>query len=354
MGRVAAVLSFTWLAYALLHIVLSGRWWLMLLPDLAPPLVFVLIPITLGGLSVLDGLPTARRRARRWIPVAACVAALVVGVGQSGLNFDLFERGGQVPSGALHVVSWNTEYWDQDDEPEAFYAYLRSFDADVYLLQEYLNWHTQSPVRVDDRDRLSAEFPGYSIATAGELLTLSRYPIISSQALDNSRWHQSAPAGSDFPDFWREKTLRTNVKIGNSVMSIYNVHIPVQLDLRRKLFAPTFFATVRQQADRRTAAWRALTADLAENSSPRLVAGDFNTTPAMGEMSHLDSLLTPARLTGSGLYPSSWDARRLGLWRLDFAYHDDLINIDRYNFRGSLGFSDHDAQDLLVSTTKGT
>jgi endonuclease/exonuclease/phosphatase (EEP) superfamily protein YafD len=352
-GRAAGVLSLVWLGYVLVHLVLSGRWWPMLLPDLAPPLVFVLVPLALVALSALGFLRGAGgrpvTRVRTWIPILAAVAALVAGVEPAGLNLDVFDHGVAPPAGALHVVSWNTEYWDRDDDPSRFYAYLRSFHADVYLLQEYLNWHAGAPLRVDDSARLRAEFPGYQIATVGELLTLSRVPIVSSAGLDDSRWYPSVPAGSDFPDFWRDKTLRTTLKVGSTNLSIYNVHIPVQLGP----IGVSLLAEMHQQASRRDAAWRALAADLAETSGPKLVAGDFNTTPAMGELSHLDELLRRAQPTNGQLYPTSWSARSVGLWRLDFAYYSASITIDQYNFRDSAGFSDHDAQDFWIDTANG-
>ncbi|WP_405009193.1 endonuclease/exonuclease/phosphatase family protein [Kitasatospora sp. NBC_01539] len=352
--RVGAVLSFVWLACVVLHTVLSGRWWPMLLPDLAPPLLLVAVPVLLGVPAVL-GVVGARRDPRRWAPVAAGVASLALGAGQSGLNVDAFGRGSApVPAGALHVVAWNTQYWDQDEDPGAFYAYLHAFDADVYLLQEYLNWNDDTPVRLDDTARLHAEFPGYSIATDGELLTLSRLPITASRALDNTRWYASTPAGSDFPEFWRAKTLRTDIRAGDQVVSLYNAHIPVQLDTSSGVFTPAFLGKVRTQAERRSAAWAALTDDLAGNPAPRLVAGDFNTTPAMGELSRLDGILLRGQPTGGGLYPTSWDARGLGLWRLDYTYHDPAVHLARYRFRDSRGLSDHDAQELWISTTKGS
>jgi endonuclease/exonuclease/phosphatase family metal-dependent hydrolase len=97
----------------------------------------------------------------------------------------------------------------------------------------------------------------------------------------------------------------------------------------------------------------ALTRDLAGNTAPRLVAGDFNTTPAMGELNRLDRLLTRGRTTDGTLYPTSWNARHMGLWRLDFTYHDPTIRLHQYRFCDSRNLSDHDAQELWISTAKG-
>jgi len=348
-ARAGAAGCYAWLAYTLVHLALSGRWWPMLLADLAPPLVFVAAPVSVAALAAAD------RRLRR-LPLLAAALALALGWEGAGIDVGaLGALGAQRPlrPGAVHVVSWNTQYWDQDDDAGRFYAYLRSYDADVYLLQEYLHWRGDRPARVDDTARLRQEFPGYSIVSSGELLTLTRLPVVGSRELDSFPWFSSVPAGSSFPQFWRYKTLRTDVQVSGRILSLYNVHVPVQLDTSHGILTPAFLGAVHDQSRRRDAAWSALSGDLAGNAGPRLVLGDLNTTPAMGELSRLDRLLAPARPTGGELYPTSWYARRLPLWRLDFAYHDAATEIDRYGFRDGGGFSDHDAQDLWVSVQEG-
>ncbi|WP_165985677.1 endonuclease/exonuclease/phosphatase family protein [Streptomyces sp. YIM 98790] len=352
LARTAAVLAFVWLAYVVVHTALTGRWWPVLLLDLAPPVLLAVVPLVLV-VPAAFAVPAPPRAPRRWLPVAACVTAFALGAGQSGLDLGGWGRGpGRVPPGAVHIVVWNTHYWHQDEDPEEFYSYLRSFDADVYLLQEYLNWHhgTDTPVPVDDTAGLRRHFPGYRITSAGELLTLSRLPVTDSRALADPPGHDSVPPGSDFPAFWSTKTLRTDVRLGEGTVSLYNTHIPVQLDFSSGVFTPAFLKAVRRQAERRTTAWTALTHDLTCNPLPRLVAGDLNTTPAMGELSHLDDLLVRGRLTDGGPYPVSWDARRLALWRLDFTHHDPGIRLHRYRFSGSRGLSDHSAQELWITT----
>ncbi|SFD31643.1 endonuclease/exonuclease/phosphatase family protein [Streptomyces aidingensis] len=354
-SRLVAAAAFAWLGYVLLHTALSGRWWPMLLADLAPPLLLALAPLVLAAPAVPAALagPGPRRRPRRWLPVVACAVAFALGAGQSGLDLGGWGRGpGRVPPDAVHIVAWNALYWHQDDDPDAFYAYLRSFDADVYLIQEYLNWRADSdtPLPVDDTARLRREFPGYRIITAGELLTLSRLPVAGSRALTDPPGYDSAPPGTDFPAFWRAKTLRTDVRTGGGIIALYNTHIPVQLDTSDGVFTPAFLKGVRRQSLRRTAAWTSLTGDLLCTAVPRLVAGDLNTTPAMGELDRLDDLLVRARPTDGGVYPVSWDARRLPLWQLDFTFHDPGVRLHRYRFRDSPGLSDHSAQEFWITT----
>lgn len=347
-AQLTSVLAFGWLAWVLLRATLTGRWWPMLLPDLVPPLLLVVVPVLLAVVSALAGTAPSRGP-RRWLPVTACAAALAVGAGHSGLHFGGWGRGPEsVPAQALHLVVWNAQYWHQDDDEEDFYTYLRSFDADVYLLQEYLNWRDGTPVRVDDTAALRARFPGYRIVARGELLTLSRLPVTHIRVLTDPAG-TSAPPGSDFPEFWQGKTLRTDVLFGGRPISLYNTHIPVQLDASDGVLTPAFLTGVQRQARRRAAAWSALAGDLACTTGARLVAGDLNTTPAMGELSHLDDLLVRGRPTGGGPYPASWNSRGPALWLLDYVFHNPGIRLDRYRFRDSRGLSDHRAQELWIT-----
>src|SRR4029079_17566395 len=101
------------------------------------------------------------------------------------------------PAGtAVKVFAWSTDYWQMSDDQRAFYAFLRQQDADVYLLQEYLYWKgDDDPIRIDDSARLRAEFPGYQLVVDGELLTLSRLPVVATH-------HQRFPAtGTDW--YWK-------------------------------------------------------------------------------------------------------------------------------------------------------
>jgi endonuclease/exonuclease/phosphatase (EEP) superfamily protein YafD len=197
-------------------------------------------------------------------------------------------------------------------------------------------------------DLVRARFPGYHVAVKGEFLTLSRFPIVRTKALharglppDRSPWH----------DFWSVKTLRTDLKIGERVLSVYNVHIQTPIGTNRNILGRTFHRQLKEQYTRRKAQFRALTDDIESNPLPTLVAGDFNSTSAMGDMRGIRSLLTDATPTQRSLYPVSFPVTGIipRLWRLDWVFTDSGVKVHRYAFRGSEGLSDHKAQSLLVS-----
>ncbi|MGJ6964756.1 endonuclease/exonuclease/phosphatase family protein [Streptosporangium sp. G11] len=350
-----------WLVFVVLHRVLSGRVWWWQAPELAPPFAFVLFPVLLLAVA----LPA--RAARGWI-AAVTLASLVLGGGASGLNLaSLWHSPPPAPPGAITVFSWNTLYWDMRAGGETmppptgtpsrdiddFYRYLHDQKADVYLLQEYIYFGRDSKaIRVDDTARLRREFPGYHIAAASELVTVSRFPIVLERGIDLRPWlseerDRAIPPDPGLPGFSAVKTLRTDVRVGGDTVSLYNTHInspvhafPQGPDPRR---------LNRTQHERRQANLRALAADVERNPHPTLLAGDFNASPAMGILRLLPDRLVDATPVLESLYPTSWDDQ-WPLWRIDWAFTTPDITVHRYGLVRSNGLSDHSGQHLVIST----
>ncbi|MBT8224885.1 MAG: endonuclease/exonuclease/phosphatase family protein, partial [Dactylosporangium sp.] len=344
-SRTVLTLAALWAGYATGHLLLSGRWWPLLIPDVAPPIVFVAVP------PFLLLAAAAIRRLRRHV-VACVVLALAAGCPSAGLRpAALWARGdGPAPAGAPHVVSWNPEYWDQADDPDRFYAFLKAQRADVYLIQEFLYMMPSGPRPVPDLDRLRREFSGYHIATVGELLTLSRFPIVAEYPLDAGAL---PPDGNDWHDYWPNKILRTDLRMAGRTLSVYNVHIPVQFDTGSSPLSPAFYRVVRESNARRQPQLRALARDVADNHNPVLVSGDFNSSPAMGDMRGLPDGLHDALRASTSLYPRSWPVAGLPmLWRLDWTFTTADVRVHRYQFGDPQRFSDHRTQDMVISLRK--
>lgn len=340
--RVRLVIGVTvaWLLFVVLHRVLSGRFWLWLLPDLVPPLVYLAGPLLLLAAAPLAG------RSRRWWCSALAAASLALGAGQSGLHLGPLGPGGPAaPAGAVRVMSWNTEYWDQDDDPERFYGFLKAQRADVYLLQEYLHWTDGTPRQVDDLARLRREFPGYHIAAEGELVTLSRFPVAASPPVGPAV--ALGPGATWNSAFLLAKTLRTDLRIGTSIISVYNVHIPTQYMLDENPLTSKFYSELHGRDAARKAQFRGLAADVEANRNAILVSGDFNTTGAMGDIQWLSDRLSRAD-DDRRLYPASWPATGPALWRLDWTFTSSA-RIHGYRLLDPQGLSDHRAQAMLLS-----
>jgi endonuclease/exonuclease/phosphatase (EEP) superfamily protein YafD len=329
-----------WLVFVLTHLLLSGRWWLWLIVDILPPGMFVVVPVALAAGA------SPCRRSRRPVLLLSGVA-LVIGLPLSGLNVGSLLPNPPAPPDAVSVFAWNTEYWDQSGP--GLYEFLAGQRADVYLLQEYL-YDENPPGRVDALPRLRSTFPGYDIAVAGELVTISRFPIVARYPLD-ARVRLSDRADEWLADYTRHKVLRTDLDLGGRMLSVYNVHLPVQLSPDVSPFGAAFYRTAREQWNQREPQWTVLADDVAANPQPVLVAGDLNTTPAMGDLRKLPSRVHDASGAMRELYPVSFSEShgRPPWWRLDWAFVSDEVAVHRYEFGASHGQSDHRYQHLLIS-----
>jgi len=337
--------------FLVLHVLLTGRWWPWFIVEATPPLTVVVVPLLLLAL-----VPFARP-VRRWLS-AVLVVLLLAGAYLAGFGPRLTGITTDNPQGtAVKVFAWSTDYWQMSDDKDAFYAYLRRQDADVYLLQEYLYWNDDdqqrctSPLQIDDTARLQAEFPGYRLIVEGELLTLSRLPVVTPP-------DQQAPGtGTDW--YWKApKAQRTDIQVGGRTVSFYNVHLPVPFRICGSPSSGDFYRSFKEQQTWRSSELSKLRADLADNPHPAVVTGDFN-SPWM-ELSFLgagtrvhspaDSLLSPRSWPVSGcsctLPPHLRSLPRL--WRLDWLFTTDGLAVPSYHFRDGKDFSDHLAQEIRV------
>jgi endonuclease/exonuclease/phosphatase (EEP) superfamily protein YafD len=324
-------ISVTWLVFVLLHRLLSGRFWLWLLADLIPPVSYLVAPPLLALFALVQP----------WC-AATSAAAFLLGVGHSGLNPGALTRARPMPPGAIRVVSWNTEYWCQTNPPDQLYDFLRAHNADVYLLQERIHGSHWYPREVPDLPRLRTEFPEHQVAIAGELVTLSRFPIIS----------PSTPHGPWRCVYDSTKWLRTDLQLGDVILSVYNVHIPAQYLRDDNPLTRRFYTGLRERNTRRQQHFRDLHADIAANPNAVLVAGDFNTTGAMRDLHWLSRRLTTANSASRRFFPFSWSTRGLPLWQLDWTFTSG-VRVHAYRLLDPGPLSDHRPQELLISAPEG-
>jgi endonuclease/exonuclease/phosphatase (EEP) superfamily protein YafD len=361
--------SLAWLAIVLLHITLTGRLWLWQIFELAPPAIFLAMPVLLlAGIPLLRIIRDRVPRSAKWWIVLATSASLVASGGFTGINLRALGGKPAVPPGAVRVMSWNTEYWNQFDRGglKRLYAFLRAQRADVYLLSEHVSFsgkYYRYPIR--DKNRLQQEFPGYHMVETGEMLTLSRFPIVASHPVGTVRGIPDERSG--WTEFWSDKTLRTDLRIGGRILSVYNVHIPVQLRVDINPFTDGRFWDWLQEAPPwREGQFRAIERDIRGNRNPILVAGDFNTSPTHGAFFDWRGHgLRDAMGEGGPLFPASWPEWGVlpfpRLWRLDWAFVSPDVRVHRYGFGSSRdansrhpdrewrGLSDHRTQNLTIS-----
>lgn len=357
--RAVSLAAASWLLFVVAHLFLSGRVWWWNLPDLAPPLVFLAVPALL---LVVASLVRPTRR----VGAPLVLVALVLGWPSAGGNLAaLWHQPTPAAPGALTVFAWNTWYWDTLVrtgpggetlyDPDRFYQFLRAQEADVYLLQEYLYLErgVWSPLPVIDPDRLRREFPGFHVAAAGELVTLSRLPIVLERPLDlrpwlTHKWPDLPPAGSQMPAYYTVKALRTDLLVSGRVVSFYNAHFHVPITGMPARRDDTAWDGLARH-DLRVADYRAVTADIIDNPHPVVLAGDLNTSPAMRLLRTLPDRLVDATPALDSLYPASWAGYGLPLWRLDWVFTTTDVEVHRYQMVPPGDLSDHRGQLIVVS-----
>ncbi|MFF9199207.1 endonuclease/exonuclease/phosphatase family protein [Streptomyces sp. NPDC014779] len=344
-NRLVAGAAAAWLVLLLVEWAADGRFWLGNLVGIVPPAAFALVPLLLAALAPLA------RGAARWRTLGAAGLALLLGLGQSGIDPVAPWRAEPRPGAdAVRVFAWNTNSWNQLlGTQDHFYAFLKVKRADVYLLHEYqhVTADRKGKLPIDDLARLRREFPGYEVVVRGELVTLSRFPVVGRPPVGPAR---AVPAGADWATEYREtKVLRTDVRVRGRVVSFYNVHMPVWNSMPDGLLSPAFYRHMRERFAPRRAQYAGLAADVAANRNPVVVAGDFNATAAMADLDPLRERLADAAEVSTDPYPTSWEEGGWKpFWRTDWAFTGNGARAERYAFGDPEKLSDHAPQELWV------
>ncbi|ASW57174.1 hypothetical protein CIK06_28075 [Plantactinospora sp. KBS50] len=355
-------LCVSWLVFVVLHRSLSGRyyWWGPF--DLLPPFVFAAVPLLL--------LPVAQfARPVRWRLTLVPVLALVLGLGISGINFGtVFYSPSAPPPDAIKLVTWNTEYWDQDVRESGhgtayFYRFLRGLDADVYLLHEYAHADFTLPdvfaqaLVIDQMAELRQNFPGYQIILEGRNITLSRLPVVAHRPLYSTPWLPDdlkplPPAFDGHPLFYTSQVLRTDIRVGDRVVSFYDTHLfqpPRRMLMMKGEPGQSVFQVDRFNFSMRRASLEAIRADVKDNPQPIVLAGDLNTSPSMGALRMLPDRLVDHTRALSSLYPATWEVGKRPYWRIDWLRTTPDVNVHRYEFLDPQGLSDHRVQQIQLT-----
>lgn len=354
-----------WAVFVVAHRLISGRTPMWAPFDMLPPFVFVVVPLVLIVIT-----PFARPV--RWRLLIVLAVTVVIGTPVNGMNLrTLWYTPPRPPAGAIKVVSWNTEFWDLDwrtagrETTPDFYTWLRSFDADVYLLKEYLRakpeaasraWTADLAIRVDATAELAREFSGYQVAVAGEQITLSRLPIVAHTGLDIQQYlpaeqRDVPPALADFAESFTVETLRTDIQVGDRVVSFYNAQ-PHQPPTQWQLWRSSARDAGRYNHNRRRASFRVLQQDIEANANPVVVGADLNTSPSMGSRRWLPSGLDDNRAALSSVYPITWNARGARLWQIDWLLTGHGARVHRYQIPDASGRSDHLPQVVTLSVDR--
>lgn len=346
--RLVVALTAMWSAVLLAHLLLSGRVWWWSLIEMVPPFALLVPPALIAVLAIWVD------RGVRWRLWTVAAAVFAIAYPMAGLHLGALVSDGTAEGDVdVTVFTWNTDYWHTRwDDPEAFYDYLLEQDADVYLLTEYLT-RTDRVERIDDEAALREHFPDYEIVIASEQVTLSRLPITDWAALDTEALigpedPGAPPADDPWREYWTTKILRTDIEVGDRIVSMYNMHLSVPVPTGESSpLQSEFYDYVEAQFQRRSSQFTILNEDLDANPHPVFIGGDLNSTTLSSGVAELrDRLECPEP---DQLMPTTWPEIRFPFpqwWRLDWACTGPGLSVAEYRITDSAGLSDHAAQHV--------
>lgn len=302
-----------------IHWFVAGKaaWWNV--PGSVPPPMMAVVPIGVALLAV------GARRKLYFFLYAILLFALIAP--RLDINVQaLFTAKAEETSG-IKVMGWNTYLWDQHDEDNDMYAFMKSHNQDIYILQEYEYSENWKPYLIDRYDDIATNFPDYNIATIHEYVIISKYPI-ESYSLSESK-----------------QSMVARVLVDGKPLTIINVHLRPHVDLGHSLISPKFWRYVDERHELRQRGYREIERLVAEESGNGvIVTGDFNTTVLMGGLDGLRAVLDDAVTASRELVPVTWkrtDGRYL--WRIDQFMHNRHIDVLSYETVIDDRLSDHKA-----------
>ncbi len=349
MSKLLLIITSFWFGFVCLHETLTGNTWYWVIPGIAPPLVFTIIPVIII-------IVTLCVNCRKTPVLILSFIAFIVSIPSTGINFSslLFEEIKNNENKKIKIIQMNTDYWGQlrdgtltdPRNKHAMLAFLKDLDADIYLLQEHMSRIGNTAPPITDLTDIKEIFPEYSYVTAGTLLTLSRHPVINHYSIETK-----SPTILKLPP--PPYILRTDISIGDNIISTYNIHMPIQIIIEKNWFSKDFYNEIKKRYYIRKNEYKSLVNDINENIYPLVIAGDFNTSPVMGDNRQLLKITEDAANYSSIFYPTTW---RVGgqlpkLWRNDWFLLKNNVKVNSYKQLDPEGNSDHSVQyvDIFVN-----
>lgn len=232
----------------------------------------------------------------------------------------------------IKLFNWNTLYWTVDHKP-GFYQFLQSQNADVYHLQEALNHDEEI---IDVRSELQEYFPDYQIVQSGELVSMTRLPVVGSFADDSLPY------------------LRLDLDVAGKVVSFYNVHIIVHIAPENlKKSVSLFLRNIKERFARRKVEYQMLWNALENNQLPKVISGDFNTAKSQVAIRRF---LRKYQDSFSALHvgmPRTYAfAKRIKLWRIDYVLVSSDLNLLKNDYIDPQLLSDHVGSSVSFQVQK--
>ncbi|GAA5435023.1 endonuclease/exonuclease/phosphatase family protein [Deinococcus aquaticus] len=215
-----------------------------------PTLLLAYAPPLLWVLATLPALAWAlwRHQGRR-----VALAALLLAASGAGLLHWRAHATGTQPT--LRVVTFNV-LGGARTTPDELAGHLRSLNPDVLLLQE------SRFVQPDFRAAFLNALPGYAVAEAGEVMTLTRLPLLGSRS-------EALPGN-------RRELLVTRLEWRGEPLTVVNAHLGT---VQVSSVLSGDLARVRRTRDARAGQVELLRSVAATMPGRMLLGGDLNTPP---------------------------------------------------------------------------
>lgn len=317
------IITILWDIFLLTHTLLSTRLWLWNLTSFIPPVFFLIINLIL----LLKNLILQNK-----LGLIIAIILIPLTLANTDINMGVLKKHKtSKTNNQLTVFNWNTQFWESENLDE-FYKFLQDQEADIYLLQEHYFEEAENDYYLSDEEELANYFSEYNISIKNEFITMSKYPIQYS-----------------YGD--KDKTyLRTDLDINGQTITFFNVHMPLQLYYPLVSQPIVFMKNVRYRFFLRSEKFDILEREIAACQNLYYIGGDFNTTKSMHNMDHLLSQTTDSYSVTNTLFPTTWEAFGLKLWRIDYNLASEGITIVSHENVNPKSFSDHSAQKVVIGT----
>ena len=334
----------------LLFIGLTGKLPIMSVFGSAPTFIFVLVPLLLLALTLVV-------QRRLIFVIMSCIGSVLGATQFEFFVLPLKTLGLTDTQQSITVLNWNTLMWDEKKDKDAFYHFLTSQQADIYILQEVLYNASEHDATVDkslhktaipistavdglDYDYLAFDksdeilgyFPDYYLSHQQQFLVISKFPIVQSY-LDSSDQFQVV-----------------DIAIQNYSLRLFNVHVALHLEFKSPATS-AFYQALERRYDTRSIAFEQLELAINSTNSDYLVAGDFNSPKTMGTMTKLKQTHVDLFRYAPERIPLTFEFNGLRLWRFDYFFANNDHRFDVINFRNFPipALSDHNAQRLVIA-----
>jgi hypothetical protein len=306
--------------FFVLQTIFAGRAWFWNIFSVVPPIFFTLLFLFLIFWNISK---------KNKYGIAFVLICLPMAWYSSDIAIRVFSDQSGIDSQTIKVFNWNTQFWEHDNKKD-FYNFLLEQKADVYHLQEHIMLRNGYFIELDDMAELKQVFDGYTIIKKTEFLTITNLPVVEVFNKEESYY------------------LRVDVQVNKNVLSLYNVHIPVQINPSLLPNVYKFTVDLKHRFDFRNQEFGKLIRDIQSNSNEFYISGDFNTTRSMGKIHEIINMGKDAVLASDNILNATWSVNKLRLWRIDYNIVHNGLKVIEYKEVDPLTYSDHSAQLVTI------